>query len=119
MIFFKAPKDAEPSRSFGETVRKLRKAQHLSIYVMAERSGLSVTYISSIEHGKRDVSFSTIRAIAGALGVPMRDLFGRPEGVPPTAIEAAWLFEAASPEWRSAILDLLRYEPERDKNAGC
>lgn len=107
--------ESDLPKIFGETVRKLRKAQHISIYVLAARSGLSVNYISSIELGKRDVSFSTIRAIADALGVPMRDLFGLPKEIPASAVEAARLFEAASPEWREAILEILLYEPTSDK----
>ena len=45
------------------------------------RSGVHVTYLSGIKRGRRHPSLRSTRRIAGALGVPVRELFsfGEPE----------------------------------------
>lgn len=103
--------DLETPEGFGATVRRLRKERHISLYAFAEKTGLSLSYLSSLERGQRDVSFATIRAIAEGLGVPMQDLFGPPEGIPAGVVDLVRMFAAAPPEWRSAIWEVLTYEP--------
>lgn len=110
-----APNELETPKGFGETIRRIRNERRMSIYALAEKSGLTANYICSIEHGRRDVSFTTIQAIAKGFGIPMRDLFGAPEGLPADVVEALRLFENAPQEWREAIWDLLCYEPKRER----
>lgn len=38
---------------------------------LAERAGISVSYLSLLEQGKRDPSFSTVEKVSQALGVPL------------------------------------------------
>lgn len=105
----------ETPEGFGANVRRLRKERHYSVYVFAELAGLSVGYLCSLERGRRDVSITTIGAIAKGLGIPMRDLFGPPEGIPESVLELVRMFAAAPPEWRAAIWELLRYEPQGER----
>jgi transcriptional regulator with XRE-family HTH domain len=66
-------KDREKER-FAREVRTRRRALGLSLAALAERCGLSVNYVTSIEAGKRDVSLSTAVSLATALGVPVERL---------------------------------------------
>jgi transcriptional regulator with XRE-family HTH domain len=62
-------------RHFGERVRELRKKKGLSQENLALISGLDRTYIGGVERGERNISLVNIHVIAGALGVPVRELF--------------------------------------------
>lgn len=59
--------------SFGEYLKKLRKAKGMTLIELAEGSGwCSHSYLSQIETGKRDctnVSPEVIRGLSDALGV--------------------------------------------------
>lgn len=109
----------ETARGFGANVRRLRQARHHSVYVFSELSGVSVSYLCSVERGERDVSIAIIGAIAKGLGIPMRDLFGPPEGIPERELNAVRMFAAASLEWRAVIWELLRYEPQATRKANA
>jgi len=64
----------------GGTVRRLRKAAGLSQWGLAHGAGLSMSVVCAIEQGrKRDPRLSTLRALAGALGVGLDALA---EGLP-------------------------------------
>lgn len=52
----------------------LRKAQALSQEQLADRCGLHRTYIGSVERGERNVTLSTLEALAAALGVTVTRL---------------------------------------------
>jgi transcriptional regulator with XRE-family HTH domain len=54
----------------GRAVRELRERQRLSQQELAERSGLHVTYLSGVEHGKRNPTWAVILDLASALEVP-------------------------------------------------
>jgi len=64
-----------PRLAFGRRVRAIRESKHLSQEELAEIAGLHRTYVSSLERGKRNVGLDNIFALAGALGVPVADLF--------------------------------------------
>lgn len=51
----------------GKQIRKHRIQNHLTQETLAERSELSVPYISNVERGKKQVSLSSLIAIANAL----------------------------------------------------
>ncbi len=61
--------------AFGARVRSLRRGMGLSQEEMAHRAGVHVTYLSGIERGVRNPALRNIRAVAGALGVSVADLF--------------------------------------------
>ena len=98
---------------FGREVRRRRKALELTLEQLAERSGLTPNYIGTVENGRRDPSLSTIGALARGLGVPTGELIGGIGGMSPEAIEAARLFDTASPETQTALLQLLRSVAKR------
>jgi transcriptional regulator with XRE-family HTH domain len=58
-----------------EEVRRLRQERGWTQTELAFYSGLAPSVISQIETGKRDPSASTLRKLAKALGVEVRDLF--------------------------------------------
>jgi transcriptional regulator with XRE-family HTH domain len=57
-------------------VTRLRKAQKLSRYMLAQRAGIARSYLTSIEEGRSDPSLSTLVKLAKALGVPVTELLG-------------------------------------------
>jgi transcriptional regulator with XRE-family HTH domain len=94
--------------AFGREVQRLRTALGLSLRELAELSGLTTSYITSIELGKRDLSLSTIVALAEALGISPAELFESPGGLSPSAVEMATLWSEVSPDVQAAIVDVLR-----------
>ena len=54
-------------RSLGLSIKAARESKGLSMRQLAEKAGLSVSTISLLESGQRDVTFSTITGIARAL----------------------------------------------------
>lgn len=60
---------------FGERLRALRKQKGLSQETLALACNLDRTYIGGVERGERNISLVNIHKIAGALGVPARELF--------------------------------------------
>lgn len=59
----------------GEQVWKLRKLKGLTQEQLAERSGLSFSYISDVERGTRNISLESLGKIIQALGVKPVQLF--------------------------------------------
>ena len=57
--------------NLGKAIKLCRTQQDLSQAQLAELAGISVSYLSLLERGKRDPSFSTVQDIASALGVPL------------------------------------------------
>lgn len=54
----------------GHALKICRSAKKLSLDELAERAGLSQSYLSMIESGKREPTLSSIEKVAKALGVP-------------------------------------------------
>ncbi|MFR3225869.1 MAG: helix-turn-helix domain-containing protein [Blautia massiliensis (ex Durand et al. 2017)] len=53
--------------ALGRTVRELRKKRGLSQETLAERSGISLSFLGHIERGTRKMSLETLVALADAL----------------------------------------------------
>jgi transcriptional regulator with XRE-family HTH domain len=64
---------APPSMD-GEAFRILRQQRDLTLQDIAERSGLSRSYLSEIENGKKQPSVKALEAIAAALNVSLEVL---------------------------------------------
>lgn len=62
-------------RKIGERIREGRKGKSLTLAQIAERTGLSVGFLSQIELGKNSASVDTLYRIAQALGVTPGDFF--------------------------------------------
>ena len=56
-------------RSIGKNIRKYRKTKKMTQETLAERAGLSVNYIGSIERGEKLPSLETFIVILNQLGV--------------------------------------------------
>jgi len=65
--------------ALGQAVREQRKRQGLTQEALARASGLPATYISDVERGVRNPSWSTIVTLAQALGVKPSQLAQRAE----------------------------------------
>lgn len=66
---------SELQRRIGEKIREGRKAKSLTLAQLAERTGLSVGFLSQIELGKNSASVETLYRIATALGLQPGDFF--------------------------------------------
>lgn len=65
--------------ALGQTVRALRRKRGMSQEVLAERCGISLSFLGHIERGSRKMSLETLAALAQALQVtPNVLLAGRP-----------------------------------------
>jgi len=53
---------------------RLRDAKKWSQEALADEAGLHRTYVGSVERGERNVTISSLEALAGALGVSVIDL---------------------------------------------
>lgn len=63
----------------GSRIRLLRKQAGLTICQLAEMAGIDGGFITCIETGKKTPSLRTLAKIAGALNVPLVDIFSDQE----------------------------------------
>jgi transcriptional regulator with XRE-family HTH domain len=63
-------------RSLGRRIREVRKTLDVSQERLAFKAGISPSFLSHIERGTKKASLVTIKRLAGALGVPIQNLFG-------------------------------------------
>ena len=57
--------------NIGKALKLCRAARELSLEVIAERAGISVSYLSRLENDKREPTVTLISKLAAALGVPV------------------------------------------------
>jgi len=60
---------------FGQRIRRLREAKGWSQERLAAEAQMHATYLSEVEHGKRNISIDNIAKLADALDVPIATLF--------------------------------------------
>jgi transcriptional regulator with XRE-family HTH domain len=60
---------------FGLRIQELRKEKRISQAALASFSGLDRSYVSGIEHGKRNASLEVIDKLAKSLEVTIKQLF--------------------------------------------
>lgn len=58
----------------GETIKRTREEQQLTLSEAARRAGLSVSYLSEVEHGKKEPSPRAQAKLAKVLGIPQSEL---------------------------------------------
>jgi len=75
------PEVAAAETDVGERLRELRRLRRATLRRIADRSGLSESFLSQVERGRSSASIASLRKIADALGVSMADLF-EPAGLP-------------------------------------
>lgn len=62
----------------GWNLRRLRVARGLSQERLALASSIDRAYVGRVERGSENVTISTLEALAGALAVPLAELFAEP-----------------------------------------
>jgi DNA-binding response OmpR family regulator len=67
--------EAALRESLGNSIRERRKALGLTLAQMAQRTTVSLGYLSQIELGKNSASIETLYRISLGLGIKMADLF--------------------------------------------
>src|ERR671937_556024 len=65
----------------GERLRDIRRLRRATLRTIADRAGVSESFLSQVERGRASASIASLRRIAGALGVTVADLF-EPSGPP-------------------------------------
>jgi transcriptional regulator with XRE-family HTH domain len=60
-------------------IRKIRKDKKITLRQLAEKSGLSLSFLSNLENGRVNVTLSSLRKIAAALEVPVARLIAEDE----------------------------------------
>jgi len=55
----------------GEALRRRRQHQGRTLREVAEAAGVSLTYLSEVERGRKEASSELLGAICGALDVPL------------------------------------------------
>ncbi len=80
--------DAE-RRLDGRPLRRLREERGWSLRTASERTGLSVSFLSSLERGVSGASIATLQRLAGAYDTTLLELFGPPTPEAPRRLVGA------------------------------
>lgn len=88
-------------------IRALRSDRDVTLEQLAERSGLSVSYLHRLERGERNLSVKNIDKIAGALGVDRSELITI--GALGRKAEAARLLDGIPEEAMPEVVSFLAY----------
>ena len=59
----------------GAIIRRVRKAHRMNLVNLAEKTGLSLSFISQVERGLTNPSINSLRKIALALNIPLSSFF--------------------------------------------
>lgn len=70
---------AEPQTSLGAALRQVRQEQGLGQEAVAIKADIHPTWISHIESGRENPTWSTVAKIAAAIGIKMSELAERVE----------------------------------------
>ena len=94
--------DATPANqleiAIGQQVRAFRKQLHMTVAEVAHQAGLSPGMLSKIENGLTSPSLATLKALSGALNVPVTAFFRKYEE------ERDATFNAATDQLRRQML---------------
>ena len=72
-----SPDAAPGAGAVGMQLRLLRRARRQTLRSVAERAGVSESFLSQLERGRTGASIASLQRIAVALGVAVSDLFAR------------------------------------------
>jgi transcriptional regulator with XRE-family HTH domain len=67
--------------ALGRAVRAIRAERGISQVQLAEATGFRQSWISNVEHGRRNPSWSNVVRLAEGLGVPTSTLIARAEAL--------------------------------------
>lgn len=66
-------------------IKELREARGMTLEALAERVGLSASYVQRLENGERNLSLKHIQSFADALEVGGRDILPEDNSLPPVS----------------------------------
>jgi transcriptional regulator with XRE-family HTH domain len=72
-------RSAPDKAALGRAVLAIRTERRMSQVQLAEATGFRQSWVSSVEHGQRNPSWSNLVRLAGGLGVRTSTLVGRAE----------------------------------------
>jgi transcriptional regulator with XRE-family HTH domain len=70
---------SSPHAALGQAVRAIREERGISQVRLAADTGFMQSWISHVEHGRRNPSWSNVVRLAGGLGVCISELAARAE----------------------------------------
>lgn len=70
-----------PQRALGEAIREVRQERGLSQEAVALDADMEPSWLSHIERGRRNPSWSTVQRIAAAIGIQVSGLALRAEQI--------------------------------------
>jgi transcriptional regulator with XRE-family HTH domain len=73
------PAPAPDPAALGRAVRAIREERGISQTQLAETTGFMQSWISQVERGRRNPSWSNVGRLAGGLGVSVSELAARAE----------------------------------------
>ena len=77
------PSALDPEAAIGEQLRELRLAKGLTLREVADKAGISVSYLSQLERNQSRLPIGVLKRISDALGVHMNWFFqGQAQGDP-------------------------------------
>ena len=68
-------KDVTYIKRFGENLRKIRISKKISQEVLAFASDIPISQVGRIERGEVNTTISSVKVIANALEIDIKDLF--------------------------------------------
>jgi transcriptional regulator with XRE-family HTH domain len=69
----------ETEMEVGERLRSIRRLRRATLKAVADKAGISESFLSQVERGRANASIGSLQRIAAALGVSVADLF-QPNG---------------------------------------
>jgi transcriptional regulator with XRE-family HTH domain len=77
----KGERRADPQQGLGFAVKRLREAARLTQAEVAERAGLSASFVGRVESGEVNPTWGNVRRLAKGLGVTLDDLATEAEDI--------------------------------------
>ena len=93
----------DPTQGIARRLRLEREARGWSLGDLAERSGVSKTMISKVEHGEASPTAILLGRLSGAFGLTLSTLLARAEGAGSRLMRVA-----DQPQWRDPATGYLR-----------
>lgn len=95
----------------GGRIRNRRQDRGLTLQALSAEAGLSQAFLSRLERGQVSASIANLLQIAGALALPMHELFADPDGDGAAATPYAVSRAADAPEARRVPSTGYQWEP--------
>lgn len=89
-----------PANEVGEQLRQLRLREHKTQKEVSEATGLSVSFVSSLERGATGASVESVRLLAGVYGIETKEILGLD---PPRNVSLVRASERPGTRWESGV----------------